>query len=354
MDRIKRETLIHKIIFNTLFLEIDSKLYKLVSPTKEQRALANFVYDKIIFSNKFDGFTTRDQLDLHLSIRNIWNAQAEKKLKESEEALDTLKINLYRALYKQHEQKAIRKQIKATESIINKLYIKKHSLDYMLLEYHASLIKYEFLTAICIVDVESNKSVYTYENFWHSEDFILQKFLNYKENNSISQKDIRYLARSDPFRGMWLLSKENVFNVPCYEFTEDQKNLIVFSRMYDSIYENPERPSDDVIEDDDMVDGWIIIQRKNIEKDRKQREADNILGKKGVSNNSNAGEIFVFASSNDDADRVKDLNDINAQRITNMRSAAIAEKGSIEEHQLPDVQLELRNQAMKQMAERRG
>jgi hypothetical protein len=127
--------------------------------------------------------------------------------------------------------------------------------------------------------------------------------------------------------------------------------------MYDSIYENPDRPTEDVIEDDDMLDGWIILQRKNAEKDRKQREADSILGKKGVSNNRpnmDGGEIFIFAESGDDAGRVKDLNDINAHRISKMRAEALASKGSLEEHELPDVQLELRQQAMKQASERRG
>jgi hypothetical protein len=358
MDRIKRENLVNKIIFNTLFLEFEGKLYRLDPPTKSQRGLANYVYDKVVSNNKFEGFTTKEQLNFHLSFRNIWNEQSEKRLKELEEVLETLKVNLYRALYKKQDQKAIRKQIKSTEGSIQKLYSKKHSLDYMLLEYHATLIKYEFLTAICIVDNDTNNPIYTYDNFWNSDDKILQKFLVYKEQNGLSQSDLRYLARSDPFRGMWSLAKENVFNISPTEFSEDQKNIVIYSRMYDSIYENPERPTEDVIEDDDMLDGWIIMQRKNAEKDRKQREADNILGKKGVSNSrsnsDSAGEIFIFAESGDDAGRVKDLNDINAQRISKIRSDAIAKKGTLEEHELPDVQLELQQQAMKQMSERRG
>lgn len=354
MEKSQRENLVNKIVYNTIFLETNSKLYKLVPATKEQKGLANYVYDTIVSNNKFEGFTTREQLNFHLSFRNIWNENYDRQLKDLEETLDGLKINLYKAIYKQREQKAIRKQIASTENSIQKLYNKKHSLDYMLLEYHAAIIRYEFLTAICIIDVESNKPIYDYNNFWISEDNILQKFLACKESNFISGKDIRYLARTDPFRGMWLLAKENVFNIPVHDFSDDQKNLVIYSRMYDSVYENPERPSDEVIEDDDMLDGWIILQRKNAEKDRKQREADGILGKKGVSNNGKGGEIFVAAGSSEDAERVKELNDLNAQRIAKMRSEAIAQHGALEEHKLPDVQIELRQQAMKQMAERRG
>ena len=121
--------------------------------------------------------------------------------------------------------------------------------------------------------------------------------------------------------------------------------------MYDNVYENPERPSDEVIEDDDMLDGWFAKLRKDAEKERKQREVDSILNKKGVGKNGK-GETFVVSGSVEEANKIRGLNGVNERMKMRQREVAVKQKGSVEEQNLPDVKLELRSEAMKQMADR--
>ena len=125
----------------------------------------------------------------------------------------------------------------------------------------------------------------------------------------------------------------------------------MYSRMYDNVYENPERPSEEVIEDDDMLDGWFAKLRRESEKERKQREVDSILNKKGA-NKGGKGETFVVAGSREEADKIRDINGINERMKMRQRDAAVKQKGKLEEQDLPDVKLELRSEAMKQMADR--
>ena len=124
----------------------------------------------------------------------------------------------------------------------------------------------------------------------------------------------------------------------------------MYSRMYDNVYENPERPSDEVIEDDDMLDGWFAKLRRDAEKERKQREVDSILNKKGAKGGK--GEVCVVADSLEEANKIRDINGINEKMKMRQREAAVKQKGRLEEQDLPDVKLELRSEAMKQMADR--
>ena len=41
----------------------------------------------------------------------------------------------------------------------------------------------------------------------------------------------------------------------------DQKNILILSRMYDNVQESLDCPADDIMQDDDMLDGWFIHQK---------------------------------------------------------------------------------------------
>ena len=67
---------------------------------------------------------------------------------------------------------------------------------------------------------------------------------------------------------------------------------------------------DDVFVDDDMFDGWMIYQKRQREKERKQHDLDRIAGK----NAGDAGEVFIVAESEEDVDRIQSLNDTGTRR----------------------------------------
>ena len=66
-----------------------------------------------------------------------------------------------------------------------------------------------------------------------------------------------------------MLGKEEMFGIPSCDLSDDQKSVILYSRMYDSAYESPDRPTDEVIEDNDMFDGWMAKGRREADKERK-------------------------------------------------------------------------------------
>lgn len=348
MESGKKNSIVNRIISGITFLEINGELYKIVQPDKSKRALAEYVYNKTLEDNKYSEMLTRDQASSLLHSKNIWTPLDEKNNKDLSKYLDDLKVNLYNSLYNKNEQKATRRRIEQVNKAINKNLEKKFHFDMATIEYHAEKIKQEFLMAICIYDVHDNP-VYTYHNFDRKDKFILNRFLNNAIQNIISVAEYREIARTEPFRSLWSIGKENTFNVDFSDLSIEQKTLILYSRMYDNVYENPERPSEEVINDDDMLDGWFILEKRKSDKERKQRQVDKMTNKV---DNGKGGELFVVANSAEDADQIRDLNDINARMKMRQRDNAVKQKGKLEEHQLPDVQLELKNEAMRQMADR--
>ena len=44
------------------------------------------------------------------------------------------------------------------------------------------------------------------------------------------------------------------------------KNIVMWSQLYDNVQESMDAPTKDVIKDDDLLDGWLIVQGKKREK----------------------------------------------------------------------------------------
>ena len=126
--------------------------------------------------------------------------------------------------------------------------------------------------------------------FGHSNSTILEEVVEKLDSDLISVEEFRELARNDPWRSIWHIGKEACLGMAIIDWTDDQKTLVTFSKMYDGAYQSMECPSDEVFEDDDMFDGWMIDQRRTREKEQKQKEVDST---KNVPDS--AQEVFVFA-----------------------------------------------------------
>ena len=134
-------------------------------------------------------------------------------------------------------------------------------------------------------------------------------------------------------------------NCPDRELTFDQRNISIWSRMYDNVQESQECPADDVIQDDDLLDGWFIIQRKKQEKERLVSEVDNMTSNDRIANSQ---EIFVFTDNKQEAENINNANTFHAQRLKQVRMKQIKEAGVIDDHHLQDKRLEIQRMSNEQ------
>ena len=144
---------------------------------------------------------------------------------------------------------------------------------------------------------------------------------------------------------MWLCGKtqSDLFGRPSYRITRDQAALVSFSSMYDNIYESHECPKDTIINDDDCLDGWMIKQRRESEKQKKQNEIDNLTKNPKI---KNSDEIFVMATEKEDVDAIYGLNDTFSRNTINQRNKQIDNSdGNLDFRQLHDVKQDMQIQA---------
>ena len=99
------------------------------------------------------------------------------------------------------------------------------------------------------------------------------------KSQAIEEAQYRELARNNPWRSYWSSEKtaRGVFGVCAAETTTEQRTIMMFSSMYDSVYESGEAPEDNVIEDDDMLDGWFLIQKQKREQEKAKSEFEDTM-----------------------------------------------------------------------------
>ena len=180
---------------------------------------------------------------------------------------------------------------------------------------------------------------------------IIEMFNNRINKAFIPVPEIREIARSEPWRSMWLAQKGDSLGIRSVEWTETQRLLVSFSRMYDNVYESTECPSDKVIADDDMLDGWFIKQKKDRDEAKQEKSTDHHFG-----NHKGRGrqELFVMANNQDEVNSILNQNDMSGKKIIESRRQVIEHAGEegVKEQHMPDVRRDLQMQAVQEMREK--
>ena len=342
MDQGRRNFLAYQIASGLKFITIEGQRYKLVPPSKEVRVLAEHIYQETLHSLRFETFITTEKAALLLRKLNKWNPSDEEDLKKLETHLEDRKVDLYNALYDAERQDRLRRAIKVAKSSLNNALGRKHALDHMTLDYHANLTKKKFITAMSLRNSDG-EAIYSENSLSYSDSTVLEGVINFLDGDIITIEEFRELARTDPWRTMWSLGKEGCLSSSPMEWTDDQKTLVTFAKMYDNAYQSMECPPDNVFEDDDMFDGWLISQKRDREKGKNTQHVDKM---KGISDK--AQEVFVFAPTREDADKIYDLNDEHSRMKVQQREKFIEQQGSVPASELPDTKMELRMQAMRE------
>ena len=317
MDEARKNFLYNQIISGLKFVTVDGVRYKLSPSSREIRLLAEHVYQDVINSLRFDDLMTDLQCQQSLMRLEIWSPPDEESLNKLEKLLEDQKVRLYKSVFDRDSQQRIERQITGTKKAIHKSLSRKHFLDSSTLKFHATTVKNKFITAMSLKDKE-NKSVYDEKSFWNSDSSVLEKVYESLESSIITIEEYRYLARNDPWRTTWTMGKDKTFGTVSADWTEEQRNLASFSRMYDGAYQSPDCPPDEVLENDDMFDGWLIDQRRTREKDQNQQRAEKIGNWK-----DSAQEVFITAPTQEDAQNVYDLNDMTGRMKIKERTDAI-------------------------------
>ena len=289
-----------KILSPTRPLRVKGRVYWVQQKIPYDLQLeAGLVYDTIVDEFRFFGMLRRSELN------NIINAP----FSELDKALSDYKFQLYQKYPDEFLQKPARSGIKSTIRQLNEWYSQYALLDAVTLESYA----------------EKASSIFIIRKLGNFSSRLAEKLHYAQIKEGVTIQDIRKLARSD----YW----QNVYNA-CRPFkaplTDEQVALSSFTRMYANIQKHPECPDPEIIEDDDMLDGWLISQSKQ------NKKKSPSFGKKIDS----AKEVFIMASNQDHANKIYDMNTEEARAIQNVRLKQIKKQGAVPFGKLADVQRE--------------
>jgi len=350
MDNIYYERLLYRILQGRLKLRLnDGPVLFIEEPTMDLLEESLEAYDEAYKQAYYSNVPIKEELIDTLLENNLWSPLDDKEAEQLEKKLEDMKVEAFEKFYDKRFVNSKKMQIRQIEDRINKLRFKKMVLDHTSCEGSASFSRQLWIL--------NRTTFYSNGRPYDWADITVHGVFDYYVESNIKDENIRYLARNNPWRQMWSTGKKTgeLFRRHTVDLTKDQKILAHYSTMYDNIYEHPESPNDKVIEDDDCLDGWIIKQRRENEKNKKQKEVDGLIGNSKI---ANAQEVFVMARDQESASEIYDLNNPLARKTIRERNQQIQNaEGDLNFKDLHDVkqdiQIQSRQQAM-QGAKKRG
>lgn len=330
-----------------IFIYNDTK-YKLIYPNMHIKYSADFYALEEYENNKFNDWIYENQVVDYLIDSGLWNYDGDNQLTKIENQIEDNKVELYQNFLNPPQQKQIRKNLSSLKRNYDKLYTIRHSLDSLTPEGYSDLLKNQYILIHSIYTIDNKRVFDSFSNLDYNE---LNSISNILSEHTIDIGTFRKIARSDIWKNYWSANKERLFDKPTIDWTDEQRTLVVLSKMYDSAHEHPESPVDSVFEDDDMFDGWMIHQRRESEKIRSKNRTEKILEGKGL---DKANEVYIMASSKDEAKSIYALNDNTGLNTIKERSQILAKNNQdIKESDLPDVQRSLQLQYNQQAMNRK-
>lgn len=333
-----KDLIVARIISGLLRLNINGKRYCLKSPSLENIYISNEIYEETLEEGNED-CPSEQEIISSLIRDKIWSNEKEELLQKIPKDIEDFKVQLFQSMFKSEEKKKIKKLIGSAKDKLMTLYNERHSRDHLSSAYQAALFKSKYL---CFSSLYYNGEKVFKDDldvFWNIASSELIEEVLYKKNEIyITEEEYRLLSRSEPWRSYWSLKKDNLFGKPVVEYTEEQKNICSWSSLYDSVYEHPKCPSDEVIYDDDCLDGWMILQRR--ERDKQVGNIDFISNEKI----KNSKEIFIPADTKEDAKKVFNLNDQNGKASLKAKFNTLNKAGEIAEQDLPETKKQIQMQ----------
>lgn len=347
MDKHSTNLYLSRILSGFYIFTYGDKHYKLIYPDMDIKYKAEIYAEKFYEDNKFMDWLNDDSIVEALVDSGIWHYGGDDQLSKIEKQIEDYKVELYENFLNPPKQKQVRKTLDSLKKSYNKLYNIRHSLDSLTAIGYSELIKHQY---ILIHSIYTTKNIRVFKSLKNIDYQKLNSLSNTIGEHTIDISTFKKLARSDQWRNYWSANKDRVFDKPVISWTDEQRTLVVLTKMYDSAYEHPDCPVESVFEDDDMFDGWMIKQRRENEKLRSKNRTEKLLEDKNL---DKASEIFIMASSKDEAKSIYNLNDNTGMNIIKERTQAIIGKTEVKASDLPDIQRDLQIQQNQQLVDRK-
>lgn len=318
-------------------IQIGDLALKIYPPTKEQWYESNYILMNVYNDAIESGCMDDDEIIKYL-YTNGWEDINQEQLDTILPAhIEQWKIEIYNKFLLKDEIERIRQHLRIAEEEYNRLFALRHSMDHMTALGIATFARWEYL----IDKTTKNMDGSDFSFIKHDINTILSAYYTAHLGDSI----VREVAKSDKWKTIWSFSKKNgkLFSCDAIESTDEQRKLVAWSSLYDSVSEMQDCPPQDVIDDNDAFDGWLILKGREQKEERTKSSAESRFS--GI--HKDAGEIYIPVKSKEEASAVTSLNDATSKAIIESRLRTIKKEGVVtDDRKFTDVKL--KNDIMKQ------
>lgn len=302
------------------------------------------IYEEAYNDAYMNGNFLREEVENYLLEMGTWTPFDDSIIEDLKKEIEKLKVEAFKSFFNKKKLAHVKMNLRNKELEIAKLSMKKQQYDKYTCENIAIFARWNWLIEKSTFHKETNE-------LYNWQDMNISDMINYYEENSINPSEFRELARSEPWRSIWAIGKKtgNLFGISTSEYTKDQITLCSYSMMYDNVYENPEQPEEAIINDDDCLDGWFIVQKKKADKAKKENEVHSKVTNKKI---AGANEIFIMADSGEEAERINSINPDHVQGIKRERMEIVKQKGMVTDVEFADIKMQRDIQATQALINR--
>jgi hypothetical protein len=343
VDSSRRELLCARIASGKVRLRVrwagrPPRLVHVCRPTRDQLYEAEEVYREALEQGELQGLYDDGEVLALLRAEGLWTDEDQKLYDCLPKEIEEFKVGLYAAHFRSAERKTVRKALNVARDRFRALHALRFSRDHVTARGVAASAKARFVLG-CSLRWPDGRPVFTSEDFWSEPCDTLEAAMRELAAQRVEEAEFRELARTEPWRTAWACREAGLFGVPSCDFTAEQHTLVRWSLLYDSVYEHPEAPSEEVVADDDMLDGWLLVQQRERKKRQAAKEGDELLTNEKV---RQSDEVYLVAESPEEAARIDGLNDGHARAVKRQRMELLRQKGTVNELDMPDTKQRLR------------
>lgn len=275
--------------------------------------------DIFLSTHRFERHITRKDIPKMLIDRGLLSKDYKDKITKIDQQIKFTLIALYKNFDQVFEVDKNRKRLNSLRNSMDKYNSMIRKYDVHTIEYLGNMV-YE--------DYVFKSSVYY--NGKLISDHLISNFKSSYRKLCPGIKDLKQCARDDNWRTMWLTKGGDVFEI--LPLTEFQNMLAAFSKMYENVYQHPDCPSNNIIEDDDALDGWFLFQNEEKNKDGNKYNAG-----------SSTSESFIFTDDPDERNAIQASNSPEAKAIQRMRERELAKNKLMKHKDFTDVKGKMLN-----------
>ncbi len=314
MDDAFYEKMLYRILQGRLRLTLGDLVLYVYEPTPEMIEESYEIYDEAYKRAYFRGVYIKKELLEILVDNGLWSPFDDREADKIEKQVEDLKVEAFKSFFNSKKLRGIKANLRRMERTLYEYKSKKMVLDHTSCEGVAAFSKGVWLIS------QSTRFVDDSPYDW--KKYPISTIMEHYASESISIETFRAIARKEPWRSMWAVGKKssNLLGKPMCQFTKDQLSLCTYSSMYDNVHESPDAPNEKILEDDDCLDGWFIVQKRKYEKDKKQKEVDDMITNPKIANSQ---EVFLMASDNKEVEEIYGLNDVVGRATVHNRSQKI-------------------------------